>query len=147
MKCLIMSLVLALSFSKEEYFKVISSKDLSTVNTMLILLEKEKEGSDKKAYKGALLMKKAEFQKTPKDKLEIFKQGRIQLEHEIGLNSKSTEYRFLRLIIQENAPKLVKYQGNISEDASWIKKHYSSLNSEVKNAIISYAKISINLEL
>ena len=110
MKCLIMSLVLALSFSKEEYFKVISSNDLSTVNAMLTLLEKEKEGSDKKAYKGALLMKKAEFQKTPKDKLDIFNQGRIQLEHEIGLNPKSTEYRFLRLIIQENAPKLVKYQ-------------------------------------
>ncbi len=147
MKFLIIYIVIAISFSKEEYFKVISSKELSTVNTMLTQLEKEKEGSDKKAYKGALLMKKAGFQKTPKDKLEVFKQGRIQLENEIGLNSKSTEYRFLRLIIQENAPKLVKYQGNISEDVSWIKKHYSSLNAEVKNAIISYAKTSINLKL
>ncbi len=147
MKCLIIYLLLALSFSKEEYFKVISSKDLTSVNAMLKILDAEKEGSDKKAYKGALVMKKAGFQNTPKEKLEIFKQGRIQLENEIGLNSKNTEYRFLRLIIQENAPKILKYQGNISEDVIWIKKHYASLNLEVKNAIISYSKTSIHLNL
>lgn len=147
MKFLIIYIILALSFSKEEYFKVISCKELSSINTMLGILENEKDGSDKKAYKGALLMKKAGFQNTPKEKLKDFKQGRIQLENEIGINSKSTEYRFLRLIIQENAPKLVKYQGNISEDVNWIKKHYSTMNSEIKNAIISYAKTSINLNL
>ncbi len=147
MKCLIIYIVLALSFSKEEYFKVISSKELSTVNTMLTQLEKEKEGSDKKAYKGALLMKKAGFQKSPKEKLEVFKQGRAQLETAIGANSKNTEYRFLRLIIQENAPKILKYQGNIMEDVKWIKSHYSLVHADVKNAIVSYSKKSINLKL
>lgn len=147
MKCLLIFILLVPLFSKVDYFKVISSSELTQVDKMLVLLEKEVESADKKAYKGALLMKKAGFQKSPKEKLEVFKQGRAQLETAIGANSKNTEYRFLRLIIQENAPKILKYQGNIMEDVKWIKSHYSVVHADVKNAIVSYSKKSINLKL
>jgi hypothetical protein len=92
-------------------------------------------------------MKKSGFEKTPKEKLELFKQGKTLLEKEISSNAKNTEYRFLRLIIQENAPAILKYQSNIVEDAKWIKANYSSLATDVKNSIVSYAKTSKNLDL
>lgn len=140
-------LVLAVSFSKAEYFKVIEGKDVSTINTMLTKISATKETSEQRAYKGALIMKKSGFEKTPKEKLELFKQGKTLLEKEISSNAKNTEYRFLRLIIQENAPAILKYQSNIAEDAKWIKANYSSLATEVKNSIVSYAKTSKNLDL
>jgi hypothetical protein len=100
-----------------------------------------------KKHKGALLMKKAGFQKTPKDKLTFFKEGRILLENEISLDPKNSEYRFLRLIIQENAPKIVKYNTDILGDSDLVKNNYLSLHSEVKSAIITYSKSSTILKL
>ncbi len=140
-------LVLAASFSKAEYFKIMEGKDVSTINAMLTKINASKESGEQRAYKGALMMKKSSFEKTPKDKIELFKQGKTLLEKEIGANSKNTEYRFLRLIIQENTPAILKYQSNIAEDAQWIEANYSSLDSDVKSSIVSYAKASKNLDL
>lgn len=119
---------------------------MAAVTAMIDRLENTTT-SDKNAYRGALLMKKAGYQKTPKDKLSLFKQGRLLLEKEIETNSKNTEYHFLRLIIQENAPKMLKYNTNIVEDAAWVKKHYTEVNSDVRSAIVNYSKTSVNLKL
>jgi hypothetical protein len=138
--------LLPLSFSKSEYFVVIASEDSASVATMLRKLEADKS-IDQNAYKGALLMKSAGFQSTPFSKLNRFNQGRLILEKEIESYPKNAEYRFLRLIIQENAPGLLFYYSNIAEDAAWVKKHYRELNSEVRSAIVKYSKTSVNLKL
>jgi hypothetical protein len=133
-------------FSKADFYAVISGDSEGSIAHCL----KKLDGStshDQKAYKGALLMKKASFQKTPKEKLSYFKEGRLLLENEIKLDRKNVEYRFLRLIIQENAPKILKYNTNVAEDYEMVKRNYTSLNSEVKNAVVSYSKKSTILKL
>jgi 1-aminocyclopropane-1-carboxylate deaminase/D-cysteine desulfhydrase-like pyridoxal-dependent ACC family enzyme len=92
-------------------------------------------------------MKSASLKVTPKDKLEVFKKGKDLLEKAITANKKNTEYRFLRLMIQENAPKILKYSSNINEDATWIKEHYSKCSAEIIQAIKNYAAQSVVLDL
>ena len=91
-------------------------------------------------------MKAAQFQKTAKDKMSLFNAGKKILESEIKSNDSNVEYRFLRLLIQENAPKQLKYDGNIEEDALSIVAGYSKLKESTKTAIESYAKKSASLK-
>lgn len=120
------------------------SKDL--VQKQLDGIQNVKESSEVKAFKGALQMKAAQFQKTAKDKMALFNSGKKALESEIKSNDGNVEYRFLRLLIQENAPKQLKYNGNIEEDVMSIVSGYSKLKESTKTAIESYAKKSASLK-
>lgn len=99
-------------------------------------------GSDKMALQGALLMRKSGSQKTPGQKLSMFRQGNKLLETAISQDARNPEYRFLRLMIQENAPKIVGYSNNITDDVRVIKGGYKSLPEAVQKAILSYSKTS-----
>ena len=120
------------------------SKEL--VQKQLDGIENMKESSEVKAFKGALQMKAAQFQKTAKDKMTLFNSGKKVLESEIKSNDGNVEYRFLRLLIQENAPKQLKYNGNIEEDAAAVIVGYSKLKESAKTAVESYAKKSASLK-
>ena len=91
-------------------------------------------------------MKASQFQKTAKDKLNLFNAGKKMLESEIKSNDGNVEYRFLRLLIQENAPKQLKYNGNMDEDVTAIVTGYSKLKESTKTALESYAKKSSSLK-
>ncbi|MNY42804.1 hypothetical protein D3C86_1777290 [compost metagenome] len=91
-------------------------------------------------------MKAAQFQKTAKDKMNLFNSGKKLLESEIKSNDGNVEYRLLRLLIQENAPKQLKYNGNIEEDAAAVMIGYSKLKEATKTALESYAKKSESLK-
>jgi hypothetical protein len=69
------------------------------------------------------------------------------LEKAILKNNKNAEYRFLRLIIQENAPKVLKYNANIKEDVKVVSSEYLSFASEVKSAVVNYSKTSASLKI
>ena len=145
---LVISAVLLLaSFSKSEYFKVIQGKDAKAIQKLITSIEQSSASFDRTAYLGALTMKSANFKDTPKEKLEVFKKGKDLLEKAITANKKNIEYRFLRLMIQENAPKIIKYSSNIKEDATWIKEHYTNCSSEIIQAIKNYAAQSVVLDL
>jgi hypothetical protein len=145
---ILLSITLAIaSFSKTEYFKVIQGKDAKSIQKLISTLDQSTASSDRTAYLGALTMKSATLKETPKEKMEVFKKGKDLLEKAITANKKNTEYRFLRLIIQENAPKILKYSSNKTDDAAWIKEHYSSCSSEIIQVIKNYAAQSIVLEL
>ena len=66
-------------------------------------------------YKGASLTLKAKLEKTIKDKKDLFVQGKGIIEYAIQKDPESVELRFIRLGIQENTPKLLKYKDNIEE--------------------------------
>lgn len=99
-----------------------------------------------KAYKGTLLMKKAEVAKTAAEKLSTFKEGNALLEEAISKDSDNVEFRFFRLIIQENAPKILGYHKNIAEDSLHITNGFSKLHPQLKSAILAYSKNSRALE-
>lgn len=134
--------VIASSFSKSEFYKAMDSGDKTTIEILEKKIATASVTNDQKAYYGAILMKSSEFQKTAGEKLKKFKLGHVLLEEMIAKNPKNIEYRFLRLMIQENAPKIVKYNTNIEEDASFIKDNLNQAVKEVKSAITDYAKVS-----
>jgi hypothetical protein len=128
------------SFDKSRYYEVISSENINAVNEELKVIEGS-SNPDKDAFEGALLMKKASFVKGP-DKLHLFKSGRSKLENSIKKNMDNTELRFLRVIIQEHAPKIVNYRGDLQNDAQIIQHSFRSLSPVVQKAIADYSKQS-----
>ena len=139
--------VITFSFSKSEFYKVMESGDKTVIELLENKVASSSVTNDQKAYYGAILMKSSEFQKTAGDKLKKFKKGHVLLEEMITKNPKNIEYRFLRLMIQEHAPKIVKYNTKIEEDASFIKDNLNQASKEVKSAIIDYAKVSKALDI
>lgn len=143
----ICAVIIAASFSKTEFFKTLESGNQSSITAMEKKVAESTVNDDQKAYYGAILMKTSEYQKTAGDKLKKFKEGKALLEGVIQNNSTNAEYRFLRLMIQENAPKILKYNTNISEDVSLIKTNLSKVSKEIKQAITNYESVSKNLKL
>lgn len=132
---------------KQAVFDALKSTSKNEVSSELTKLSSAIDKTDFQAYKGALLMKEAQFLKQPKERLEQFKQGKDMLESAIDAESNNAEYRFLRLLIQENTPAILKYNSNIKADATFIKEAYPKLKTEVKSAVAAYAKVSKHLVL
>jgi len=128
-------------FDKPSYYKILKSGNITEVNNEISLIDASTL-KNKDAFIGALIMKKADLLKVPKEKLKTFKEGATKLETVLRADTSNVEYRFLRLIIQEHAPKVVKYNKNISEDAAFIKKNYKELSPEVQKILIDYSQTS-----
>ena len=128
-------------FEKAEFYEVMKSGSLDAINNELEIIksapEKERDGDE-----GALLMQKAGLLKKPKDRLSTFKQGRIKLETALLADPENTEIHFLRLIIEEHAPKIVKYHSDIEKDKAQIIKDFKSLSPAVRHAILDYCEKS-----
>ena len=88
------------------------------------------------AYKGSAITISAKFQKKISDKIKSFKEGAKLVEFAIESEPNNIEIRLIRLSIQENVPKIVKYNKNKKEDAAYILAHYS----EQSNALKAYLK-------
>jgi len=101
---------------------------------------------EKEAFEGTLYMKKAGLVKGISTKLDMFKKGHVILEEEIKKQSSNVEYRFCRLMIQENAPRILGYRDEIDHDAEILKKQFNQLNTDAKAALKSYSKKSKALE-
>jgi hypothetical protein len=129
------------SFNKPDYFKAISSTNLLLIDNQLKLLN-DYAFIEKNAYQGALLMKKAGLVTNLSDKLSFFKEGRLKLEEAIEKDKNNSEYRFLRIIIQENAPSFLNYNNHLEEDSKQIISNLNNLSPEVQQAIRNYTKQS-----
>ncbi len=134
------------AFNKTMYYKVMSSEDLNAINNQLTLL-KETSLNEKEAYEGTLLMKKAGLITNPKEKLNFFRTGRLKLEACIKKDSLNGELYFLRLIIQEHAPKIMNYSSEIKKDSEYIERSYKNMPTVVREAIIDYSKKSKVLKI
>jgi hypothetical protein len=128
------------------YYKVLASESVTDINTELIVV-RETTLAEKEAYEGALLMKKSGLLTKAKDKISVFKDGRQKLESCISKNRDNTEFRFLRLIIQEHAPKIVKYQGNLKDDKQIILANFKTLSSNLQQVVLDYSKQSTVLKI
>jgi len=128
-------------FEKAEFYEVMKSGTLETITNELDAVksapEKERDG-----YEGALLMKKAGLLKKAKDRLASFKQGRIKLETALLADPENTEFHFLRLAIEEHAPKIVKYHSDIEKDKAIVIKNFKSQSPAVRHAILDYCENS-----
>lgn len=123
-------------FDKAAFYDVMASGDLTAIDKELDVV-KGKDG-----YEGALLMRKAGLVKKPKDKLAFFKAGRIKLETALLADNENIEFHFLRLAIEEHAPKIVKYRKDIQKDKELVVNNFKSLSPAVQHAILDYCKNS-----
>ena len=135
------------SVDTEEYYAVFSGKSIQDIDQLITELEQQEHTTTNNAHKGALLAKKADFEDDVSKKIKTFKIGVQLLEIEIKKFPKETEFRFLRLCIQENCPKILKYNKNITEDAILITNNFSKLTNKLKIIVTNYAKTSKALDV
>lgn len=94
------------------------------------------------AYKGAALTMKSKYTKLVKEKVRLFKEGARMLDGVIAENPNNLELRVIRLSIQENVPKFLKYQSNIEEDRRVIITNFSKQSPALKKFISGYVQTS-----
>ena len=125
-----------------QFYDAFGSDELSKIDATLLMLETQDQSANIQAYRAGLLMKKASFMKTPFQKLSLFREGRKLLESTIEKNPKVVEYRIIRLVLQENAPEILKYNTHIEEDLTIIKSSYADQSDVVRNFLSDYKKES-----
>jgi hypothetical protein len=125
------------------FYAVIAGNSVEQIDNLLDEIEISGDAwKDANIYKGALYARKAGLVKTPAERLELFKKGRLLIEQEISRDPNNAEFRFIRLIIQEHAPKAVRYQNNITEDAELVISKFDLLSNELKTEVIKYSRTS-----
>ena len=129
------------NFDRQAFYSILKSGSADEIDNEIALLS---VGTiiEKNAYIGTLLMKKADLVSLPKDKLSLFKAGRIKLETALASDSSNVEYHFLRLMIEEHAPKIVKYHSRLPDDSRYIQKYFRKLPPVVQHAVLDYSKTS-----
>lgn len=128
---------------KNSFYEALSGQNIKAIDEELNQLPKN---SSTGAFSGALRIKKSGLTPNPKDRLNLFKKGHAELEAAIKKDSSNCEFRFLRLMIQENSPKILQYHGDIKKDASYLRKNYEHLPASLKKVILDYSKNSKELK-
>jgi hypothetical protein len=134
------------ALNRPAYYKAMKGDNKELVNAQLKELSSAPPEL-KDAFVGAMTMKKAGIGGSPITKLHLFKVGHKLLEDAINNNPKNAEFRFLRLMIQENAPEFMGYKSDTEKDSEYIRKSYKLLPEDVQNAITDYNKKSKLLKL
>ena len=134
------------SINRPPFYNAMENDSKPALDSELVILQAVKS-EPVEAFEGALLMKKAGMGGSPASKLHLFKEGKKMLEKAIQQEPGNAEYRFLRLIVQENAPGFLGYKNDIEKDSAFIRKSYPSLPEAVQQAISRYNKKSKVLKL
>lgn len=144
---LLYSLGLSWSATSTVFYNAFCSESLSTIEKALDQLNATKTTTVTKAYRGALMMKKSNYIKGASQKIELFKAGSKLLDAAIQRDPSNAEYRFIRLTIQENAPKILHYNKNMDEDKRVLLAGYKGMTSHTRSFVLDYAKESKQLEV
>lgn len=133
------SMVPKLSEIRELYPKASDSKEVTDQLFDKLEAVSKDDNATLVAYTGAIYTLKAKFAKGIKNKKDFFKSGKELIEHAIATKPNDIEIRCIRLGVQENSPKVVKYKENITADKQFILDHYHSTTSkEIKTLVKNY---------
>ena len=95
------------------------------------------------AYKASGLMMNAKYVPNPLDKLTTFSKGKNLLEQTVTKDPNNLEIRFLRLVMQSNAPSFLGYTDAIPRDKKFVLQGLKSeTDSELKNMVVAYLQKS-----
>lgn len=126
---------------REQYFSASKSKE--NAEKFYTLMSKcNKENKVFLAYKGAATALKSKFTADKKLKKSLFVDGIAMVENAVKSESNNAEIRLIRLSIQENTPKILKYKSNIEEDKTLILTVFDKQNASLKEYIKLYIKQS-----
>jgi len=128
-------------FERSDFYAAFASEDTNTINQQLDIIKNDSpKGAG--AFEGALRMKKAGLLKGASNKLKEFKAGRGKLEDMITAQPQNAEFRFLRLMIQEQAPRILGYKNKLEEDHKYLIEHFSTIPQAAQKVIVNYSKVS-----
>ncbi len=128
---------------RQDYKNAVKSKEIAVLLNKK--LAKVTKGNNKTlvAYKGATLTLLSKQQKAIKNKKPFFKNGVSLIEYAIKKEPNNIEIRFIRLSIQQNIPKFLKYNKHITEDKKFVLSKLKSIKStSLKKYILDYINYS-----
>lgn len=137
---------LSSDLNRATFYKAMESNNKILVDDQISELNSA-PSNVKNAFLGAMTMRRAGIGGNPVSKLKLFKRGHILLEAAINQDPNNTEFRFLRLMIQENAPGILGYKADEEKDSEFIRKSYKSLPEDLQKTISEYNKKSKVLKL
>jgi hypothetical protein len=132
--------------NRTAYYKAMESDNKTLVDAQISELNSAPSNGGS-AFLGAMIMRRAGIGGNPASKLTRFKKGHKLLEAAIKQDPNNTEFRFLRLMIQENAPGILGYKDDEEKDSEFIRKSYKSLPEDLQKTIADYSKTSKVLKL
>lgn len=112
----------------------------ATAFNKLMQKDLEIDQNTQKAYLGASEVILSDFKKGISKKIKSFKSGRNLIEDAIKTDQDNIELRLIRLIIQNQVPKILNYHSEIDSDKSFIIEHFSKAPPEVKSYVKDVSK-------
>ncbi len=141
----ILSLELNITDVRNNYKEAVISKSKAFLLSEDLKNITKKDDQRFVAYKGAVTALTAKYIKGAKLKGEVFKDGVNWIEYAVAQNSSDIEIRFVRLSIQQNSPKFLKYNDDIEVDKKFILKNFNQIKStELKEYLKGYILESEN---
>ncbi len=96
------------------------------------------------AYQGAALIMKAKYVGPLKERIALFKEGKNRIEKAIETHPNDIEVRFIRLTIQQNVPKALRYNKDIPADKEFIFSNLGTTEKKLREYISGYIIYSNN---
>lgn len=94
------------------------------------------------AYYGAALALKANYGQNVREKKEFFVEAVENIEAAVNAEPNNVEIRLIRLSVQENSPRIVRYKTNMDEDKALILEGFDKLSAIVKRCVQDYVSNS-----
>ncbi len=128
---------------RESYPKAADNHDIAKeLHNTLLAITKE-DNQTLVAYKGAVSTLMAKFAKGVKNKKEYFTTGAALIEKAVSTEPENIEIRCIRLSVQENSPKILKYKNDIEGDKQFLLENYKKTPSkEVKGFVKNFVLAS-----
>lgn len=102
----------------------------------------DKETGIFQAYKGAAIALQSRYATDVKTKKKLFIEGVKGVELALKNNPNNAEIHLIRLSIQENTPKILKYKAQIGEDKKMLLDSFDQQTPALKAYIKKYANQS-----
>ncbi|GAA4775398.1 MULTISPECIES: hypothetical protein [Flavobacterium] len=122
---------------RDQYYAASKSKQ-NAEKFYNLLAKYNKDNKTMLAYKGAALALKSKYASDRKDKKDLFIEGVTTLESSVKQEPNNAEIRLIRLSVQENTPKFLKYKANIDEDKKMIVSSFEKQSKDLKEYIKTY---------
>lgn len=130
-----------LSDVREDYYSASKSKE-NAEKFYALLSKYNKDNKVFLAYKGAATALKSKFTIEKKQRRDLFIEGVFMVENAVKSEPNNAEIRLIRLSIQENTPKILKYKANIEEDKKVLLNTFDKQSQSLKEYIKIYTKQS-----
>jgi len=125
---------------RNKFDKAIYSKSIAE-NLKETLQQKTNLTPTELGYLGATKMLLAKHYYNPFNKLQIFNEGKTDLENAIKKDKNNAELVFLRYSCAKNAPHFLNYYQNIKTDKVFLENAIISMaDNDLKNRIVLFLK-------